>query len=629
MTAPKPSQNTGLAFFKMNKYFILSLLHFFTTYFYSQNLIINEVSQGTGTSEYVEFVVVGSPTCSSPIPTFDLRKVIIDDNNGYFAAGSATGIAPGAVRFANNSFWQAIPQGTLIVIYNDASPNSALPPDDLSMQDGNCRLVIPANSTLLEKTTTSPTLTNSNYPPDINWTTGGNWATLAMANSDDSFQVQLYPTSAAPFHAVSWGNNTTNALIYFAGSAASKVFSFTNNTSNDWNLVANWTSAAVATGQTPGAANNTANAAWIGSMNPTCSAAPLLTITETITNESCQNACNAAIATSVSNGVAPYAYLWSNGATTSGLSSLCPGVYTLTVTGANGCSETETYIITAGAAVPNAAISIAGPFTNQDPAQQLQAVNPGGVWSADCGSCLTTTGIFTPQIAGIGTWQVCYQLGSGLCADTQCISIDVTNGCTPQITTESLQICPGDSILINGAWQSTPGVYSASFIDVNLCDSTHSVNLYLYSTLNISETIILCEFDSVWVFNQWIYNTQNFSQTEQDVNGCSILHTVQVQETSCITEPPVIYIPNVFTPNGDNVNDTFEIVLQNGVVERGWILNRWGNTIHEFSPTQLKWDGTDQRTGLPVLDGVYTYVVYFNPANTVNEIYQGFVVVVR
>ena len=85
---------------------------FFTTSLFSQQLIINEVSQGTGSSEYVEFVVIGSPTCSTPVPCIDLRKVIIDDNNGYFAPGSGTGIAAGAVRFADNPFWSCITQGT-------------------------------------------------------------------------------------------------------------------------------------------------------------------------------------------------------------------------------------------------------------------------------------------------------------------------------------------------------------------------------------------------------------------------------------------------------------------------------------------------------------------------------------
>lgn len=613
----------------MNKGLILSVLLFLFRGFEAQQLIINEVSQGTGSSEYVELVVIGTPTCVTPVPSLDLRKVIIDDNNGYFAPGSGTGIAGGAVRFANISFWQSIPQGTYIVIYNDASPNTSLPPDDNTMADGNCRLVIPANSMLLEKTTVSPTTTNQAYPPDANWTVGGSWSPLAMSNSDDSFQVPNIPSTGVPFHSVSWGNNSTNAIVYFAGSAAGKVFSFTNTTSNDWNLVANWTSSDVATGQTPGMANNAANDAWIGSMNPLCSVNPGMTITPVIANETCLNLCDGSIQTSVTNGLAPYTYNWSTGATTSALANVCPGNYTVTVTGANGCSVIETFSVTAGTQGSNATISPSGPFTNQDPAQQIQALNVGGVWSSTCGTCLSSNGMFNPQVAGIGTWQVCYQLGSGACADIQCISIVVTNGCTPQTTSESLTICPGDSALINGTWENAPGQYSAAFMDMNQCDSTHIANLSFYPVVPLTENIILCEFDSVLVFNQWIFGAQSLSQVEQTSNGCDFIHTVNVQLEECIIEPSVIYIPNVFTPNGDMVNDTFEIIIQNGKVERGWIFNRWGNVICTFSPTQLKWDGKDERSGLPILDGVYTYMLYFNPGDTVKELYQGFVTVIK
>lgn len=613
----------------MNKGLILSVLLFLFRGFEAQQLIINEVSQGTGSSEYVELVVIGTPTCVTPVPSLDLRKVIIDDNNGYFAPGSGTGIAGGAVRFANISFWQSIPQGTYIVIYNDASPNTSLPPDDNTMADGNCRLVIPANSMLLEKTTVSPTTTNQAYPPDANWTVGGSWSPLAMSNSDDSFQVPNIPSTGVPFHSVSWGNNSTNAIVYFAGSAAGKVFSFTNTTSNDWNLVANWTSSDVATGQTPGMANNAANDAWIGSMNPLCSVNPGMTITPVIANETCLNLCDGSIQTSVTNGLAPYTYNWSTGATTSALANVCPGNYTVTVTGANGCSVIETFSVTAGTQGSNATISPSGPFTNQDPAQQIQALSVGGVWSSTCGTCLSSNGMFNPQVAGIGTWQVCYQLGSGACADIQCISIVVTNGCTPQTTSESLTICPGDSALINGTWENAPGQYSAAFMDMNQCDSTHIANLSFYPVVPLTENIILCEFDSVLVFNQWIFGAQSLSQVEQTSNGCDFIHTVNVQLEECIIEPSVIYIPNVFTPNGDMVNDTFEIIIQNGKVERGWIFNRWGNVICTFSPTQLKWDGKDERSGLPILDGVYTYMLYFNPGDTVKELYQGFVTVIK
>jgi gliding motility-associated-like protein len=614
----------------MHKVRVFSLLLLISNLLRAQQLIINEVSQGTGTSEYVEFVVIGSPTCITPVPSLDLRKVIIDDNNGYFAPGSGTGIAPGAIRFANIPFWQTIPQGTFIVIYNATSPNTSLPADDLSMTDGNCRLIIPSSSTLLEKTTLSPTTTNQSYPPNDNdWTSGGSWSPLAMSNSDDSFQVPNIPSTGLPFHSVSWGNNTSNTLVYFPGSAAGIVFSFTNTNSNDWNLVTNWTSANVATGQTPGMANSVVNDAWIGSMNPLCSVNPGMTLTPLILNESCVNSCDGSIQTSVNNGLAPFTYSWSNGTTSSSITNSCPGTYTVTVTGANGCSVIESFTISAGSQTANATISSAGPFTNLDPIYQIQALNSGGVWSSNCGMCLSSFGIFNPQIAGVGSWEICYSLGSGNCADSQCISILVTNECIPQIITENTIICPGDSLLVNGSWENSQGQYSATFQDINQCDSTHIVNLSFFIVSPLIENILFCEFDSVVVFNQWISTSQTLTQVEQTANGCAYEHTINVQMESCIVEEALVYIPNVFTPNGDSVNDTFEIVLQNGIVERGWIFNRWGNIVCTFSPTQLKWNGRDERTGKPVLDGVYTYVLYFKPANTVSKLYQGFVTLIK
>lgn len=671
----------------------------------SQQLIINEVSQGPGSSEYVEFVVIGNPTCTTPVPSLDLRKVIIDDNNGYFAPGSGTGIATGALRFADIPFWQSVPQGTYIVIYNEASPNTVLPPNDLSLTDGNCRLIIPGSSTLLESTTVSPTTTNSAYPPNGSWVAGGSWSQVAMANGGDSFQVPTIPSTGIPFHSVSWGNNTTNTIIYFSGSAAGKVFSFTNNTSNSWNTQANWTSGTVGVDETPGAPNNAANDAWIATMNPQCSVNPGLTLTLTPTNETCVNACNGSITSTVNNGQAPYTYLWSNGSTSSTLSNLCPGNYSLTVTTAtgcvvnqsisiaagqaspiltlnpinescanacdgsittsltngqapnsyvwsngstsstlsnlcpgtyscvlttaSGCSTTQSTTIVAGQAVANASIQPAGPFADIDVAQQISATNGGGTWTSTCGTCLSSTGLFNPQIAGVGTWQVCYALGTGACADQQCISIVVTSGCTPQIVTDNLSICPGDSVLLFGSYESSAGTYSQVFVDVNGCDSTQVFQLSMYPANDVSENIQLCEFDSVFVFSQWVYGSQTLTQVEQTTDGCSYLHTVNVVMENCIVEPDVIFIPNVITANNDNLNDTFAIVVQGGIVEEGFIVNRWGNIIAEFSENQLTWDGTDMKSGLPVQDGVYTYIIYFKPANDVREMYQGFVTVVR
>ncbi len=65
----------------------------------------------------------------------------------------------------------------------------------------------------------------------------------------------------------------------------------------------------------------------------------LLTCSVAITQEA-RNNNDGALAATVGGGVAPYTFLWSNGATTSSLSDLVPGTYTFTVTDANGCTST-------------------------------------------------------------------------------------------------------------------------------------------------------------------------------------------------------------------------------------------------------------------------------------------------
>lgn len=603
---------------------------FLYAFVYSQQLIINEVSQGVvSNGEYVEFVVIGTPTCVTPVPIVDLRTVIFDDNNGYFASGSGMGIASGAIRFANNPFWQNVPQGTIILIYDNTSANTNLPADDLSLTDGNCKLVIPINSTLFEKATVSPTASNSAYPPSASWTTGTTWSPLGMANGGDSFQLPLSTNTTVPFHAVSWGNNTTNPIIYFAGSASGTVFSFKNTVSNSWNSQANWASGSNSSDETPGAPNSPENAAWIASLNPQCGSTTPMTISTTVTNETCQGSCNGSAAVTVNNGTGPFTYLWSNGQTSSTLSNLCAGNYSVTVTAANGCSDSESFTISSGAGVGITTIQTAGPFLTTNSPLQLIGTPLGGTWTSNCSTCLSATGVFDPSDAGVGSFQVCYQTGSGNCMSDTCITLLVNAPCSPQTTSSNSVICAEDSILLFGNWEHLAGVYSGTFIDQYGCDSTHSVTLSLYTVNPVNESVSFCEGDSIEVFNTWYDEPTIATQIEQTANGCDYMHTVTITIENCEIEIPTIFIPNVFTPNADQINDTFEIVIYGGLVEQAYILNRWGEQIHAFDPNYLKWDGTNDATKQRVSDGVYTYVVYFKPSESPIEVHTGFITIIR
>ena len=61
-----------------------------------------------------------------------------------------------------------------------------------------------------------------------------------------------------------------------------------------------------------------------------------LTVNVFSANTICSNTCDGAATASVSGGTPPYAYLWSNGVTTTTINNLCPGNYSVTVTDANG-----------------------------------------------------------------------------------------------------------------------------------------------------------------------------------------------------------------------------------------------------------------------------------------------------
>ena len=68
-----------------------------------------------------------------------------------------------------------------------------------------------------------------------------------------------------------------------------------------------------------------------------------------------------------------------------------------------------------------------------------------------------------------------------------------------------------------------------------------------------------------------------------------------------------LFVPNVFTPNGDGINDYWEI--GHFGLERIDLLifSRWGMVIYEASNPDFRWDGTYK--DVPVPEGVYVYLL--------------------
>ncbi len=77
--------------------------------------------------------------------------------------------------------------------------------------------------------------------------------------------------------------------------------------------------------------------------------------------------------------------------------------------------------------------------------------------------------------------------------------------------------------------------------------------------------------------------------------------TVETEECPSLT-------PNVFTPDGDGVNDNFMLYAPYATGMHVWIYDRWGVLVHEWADLSGYWNGTYMNNGKPVVDGVYYFV---------------------
>lgn len=139
-------------------------------------------------------------------------------------------------------------------------------------------------------------------------------------------------------------------------------------------------------------------------------------------SNTCAGACMGSASVVASGGKTPYTYLWSNGETTDAISALCCGIYTVTVTDKNGCTNTCQYevtqfqAITVTACVTNA--SCAGACDGKFSAS-ASGGTPGYDFLWSTGS--SASGVADDSIAS-------------LCPGSYCVTVTDLNGCSRKIT---------------------------------------------------------------------------------------------------------------------------------------------------------------------------------------------------
>jgi gliding motility-associated-like protein len=377
-----------------------------------------------------------------------------------------------------------------------------------------------------------------------------------------------------------------------------------------------------------------------------------------------------AIDATVNGGTTPYDYSWSSGQTTQDIENITAGVYTLTVTDAQGCvaftgttvdepaALTITPVVTDascfgysdGQIVINVAGGVQPYYFNWGNQNEIMLNNPSETISNLPASdyfvrVRDENGCITEQLITVG--EPAPFFATNVVTDALCngapdgnIDMTVTGGTAPYTYLWS------DGQTVEDPVNLTSGYYTYEFTDDQGCIITDSVFVGQPDEIQISYLIdpVLCIDQSdasidVTTFGgtePYAYSWTTGAITEDesglppgiyeltitDDNTCTQTFSFEIQ----INPELCLDVPNTFTPNDDNYNDTWVIgnieLYPNATVK---VFNKWGNEIFYSSGSYDPWDGT--HLGKPLPAGVYYYIIELG--NPEDNKYNGTITIVR
>ena len=189
-----------------------------------------------------------------------------------------------------------------------------------------------------------------------------------------------------------------------------------------------------------------------------------------------------------------------------------------------------------------------------------------------------TANTFSPN--SVGSFIVKHLVVNGSCADSSFKTMQVNSKPTANFSFSPTNGLVGDTILFtytgNGATS-----YLWQFGDNNKTTST------------LKDPFILYNSDKV--YNVWLKVINN--------DGCED----SIQKNVTIKEKENLFVPNVFTPQGDGINDYFSTISYGIEKINMKIFNRWGGLIFETNNISQGWDGTYNGNACSI--GVYFYII--------------------
>jgi gliding motility-associated-like protein len=324
--------------------------------------------------------------------------------------------------------------------------------------------------------------------------------------------------------------------------------------------------------------------------------------------------------------------------------------YTLTVTNSNNCSATDVVQVNPAIA-PIVSVSPNITICSGDSTTLIASGATNYFWSPTIHTIINNN-----QCIAFPTINTVYSVvgtTTNNCADTASVTVTILPVANLSISGDSL-LCAGDTILLyaNGAtsYQWNPAnliisqiasgivtsplvstIYTVSAVDNNNCKSSKTVNIIVDQIPNLqitksndlqcAQTSSLLQASGALTY-VWSPSATLNSATISNptaIPTATTTYSVLASGMACITIDSITvkvfnsiaektFVPNVFSPNGDGLNDYFTPISKSNFVNYSLkIYNRWGELVYFSNNANDCWDGQQKNGQIEI--GTYFYIL--------------------
>ena len=234
-------------------------------------------------------------------------------------------------------------------------------------------------------------------------------------------------------------------------------------------------------------------------------------------------------------------------------------------------------------------------------------------WYKDGIALIGETSTHLNKMHGEGNYQVRIMQG------TSCLLTGIRNYSVPvENNSVVTTICEGESYPFGDQLLSTSGHYLDTFKTIFNCDSIVDLNLEVLGIEADSVSVKIFEGETYKIGSDRLTKEGDYLTHLISSKGCDSLVYVQLTYYH-------VFIPNIFSPNGDGINDIFSVMSADDQIEKSTfsIFDRWGNQIFNGS----EWDGRSREHFAN--PGVYPYIASIKMSDGIERRFSGSITLIR